>query len=73
MEIEKTLEEIWMDILKVDSIDYDTSFYVLGADSISLVKCSNLVIQKIGVIIEIIDLFDHDTIKSLTKFIRTKM
>lgn len=71
--IQKVLEEIWKEILGIDKIDYDTSFLELGADSLRFVKCTNLISERLGIEIEITDVFFNETINDLADFIKTKM
>lgn len=62
-EMEKALCEIWQDILKVEKVGIRDDFFKLGGDSISGVRLINRLKQKIGVKIQIKEIFKFRTIE----------
>lgn len=68
-EIEKTLVEIWQDVLKVDMVGIHDSFFELGGNSLRLVILQTRIDKIYPEIMKIGDLFAFPTIYKAARFI----
>ncbi len=68
-DIEIVLAEIYQEILEAPKIGIEDNFFDMGGHSLRAVKVINLIEQKIGVRIQMKDLFANPTIKELEKVI----
>jgi len=66
-EHELQLASIWGEVIGVDRISLQDSFYDLGGDSLLAIKISNLIEKRMGQKIDISDLFEYLTILELAK------
>jgi SagB-type dehydrogenase family enzyme len=71
-ELESTIANIWKEILEVDSININDSFFELGGNSVHLVRAYNKLKEVIGYDIPIVTLFEYSTIRSLCKYLSSK-
>ncbi|MFT3775981.1 MAG: KR domain-containing protein [Minicystis sp.] len=63
--LERTIAGIWREVLKVDSIDVNTSFFALGGQSILLIQVLSKLQQALGRDLTVVDLFRYPTIRAL--------
>ena len=63
-ELEKTISDIWSDLLDVSSVSSDANFFELGGDSIVSIQMVSR-IRKAGFKVKIRDVFDYPTIAGL--------
>ncbi|WCT58029.1 amino acid adenylation domain-containing protein [Paenibacillus kyungheensis] len=66
-EKEQQLSTIWGEVLGVERMSIQDSFYDLGGDSLLAIKISNLIEKKIGQKVDIGDLFEYLTIFELAQ------
>ena len=66
---EKKLSKLWSNILKVDNISINSSFFDLGGDSLCSIKLVSEIYSSLNVKINIRDIFNNPTIKSLANYI----
>ncbi|WP_217602945.1 non-ribosomal peptide synthetase [Chitinophaga sp. GbtcB8] len=62
------LGKIFSEMLQVEQIDYNTSFFDLGANSVSLIAIHNK-IKPVYPSFRVLDLFSHHNINSLSTFL----
>ncbi|MDB2556269.1 amino acid adenylation domain-containing protein, partial [Flavobacteriaceae bacterium] len=68
-EIEKQLVEIWKEVLKIDAISINDNFFEIGGDSLSIIKVTFKIKEKLLMDISIISLFEFSDIVSLGAYI----
>lgn len=68
-EVERQLSEIWKEILNLEQISIDESFFELGADSLLITKGYSLIEAHYPGKIKITDLFAYPTILKLSEII----
>jgi len=67
--LEKELSEIWGTLLKMDQIGILDNFFVCGGDSIKAIRLVNLLNTRLGLQLEVRDIFLYQDIESLVRFI----
>lgn len=67
--LEKTLTEIWAEILQVDTIGIDDNFLELGGDSLRAMRLVNRVQDVLKVEIDVARLLDASTIRAMAEMI----
>jgi len=65
--IEQTLATIWKRVLQVEHVGVDQNFFDLGGDSLLIVAVHSQLTKALDREIEVTDLFDYTTIRSLAK------
>ncbi|RAJ11143.1 amino acid adenylation domain-containing protein [Chitinophaga skermanii] len=72
-ELEQTLKNIWMQVLKLDNVSIEDNFFEAGGDSISIIRMHQEIVNTLAVQITIVDLFKFNTIRSQGNFLSTKI
>lgn len=67
--VEHSLAEIWKDVLEIDRIGIDDSFFDLGGDSLRSVPLAERLSATLGRDIPVVALFQYPTIRSLVAFV----
>lgn len=67
--LEKTLQEIWSELLGIENIGTQDHFHDLGGNSLSLIRMRGRVHQRLGIDIPLVNLFQCSTIHSLSELI----
>ncbi len=63
------VKSIWMDVLELDDVDEDESFFVYGGDSINGIEITFELSKIYGIKLEVTKLFDYDTVVDLGNYI----
>lgn len=73
-ETQKSLVEIWSDILAVEvkNIGIDTNFYDLGGNSLKLIRMTNKVEKHFNISIPLAKMFEFPTISGIASFLDKK-
>ncbi|WHZ11420.1 MAG: polyketide synthase module [Burkholderiaceae bacterium] len=66
---EKQLAELWCELLQLDRVGIDDSFFDLGGTSLAVVRMTGLYRQRFGHDISPIKVFQHPTIAQLGQFL----
>uniref|UniRef100_UPI0007822423 non-ribosomal peptide synthetase n=1 Tax=Aquimarina longa TaxID=1080221 RepID=UPI0007822423 len=66
-ELEKELVTIWQNLLNIDKVGIQDDFFDLGGHSILATRLVSIIRKKVEVEIEIKDVFNYPTIKTLKK------
>ncbi|MGS0897684.1 condensation domain-containing protein, partial [Burkholderia stagnalis] len=61
-EVEKTLSEIWSDVLKIERVGVHDNFFELGGHSLLAVQVASAVRSRLGVEVPLAALFTHPTL-----------
>ena len=73
-EIRNTIKEIWQEALETDEdIADDESFFELGGNSMLAILIMESVVNRLGVEIEMDDIYSCDTIAAMTKYVIHKL
>ncbi|MFF7184363.1 amino acid adenylation domain-containing protein [Streptomyces sp. NPDC008222] len=67
---EDDLNEIWREVLNLESVDKDDSFFELGGDSLLAAQIVTRVRERLGVDLPVRDIFVHPTLCELTEAVR---
>lgn len=68
-EIKQYIMNMWKEILCQDKIDTEESIFVLGGDSISIMKAMNEIQNYYQITLEVTDVFENDTINKLSEYV----
>jgi acyl-coenzyme A synthetase/AMP-(fatty) acid ligase/aryl carrier-like protein len=68
-ETEKTLAALWCDLLKIESIGRDDSFFDLGGESLLVMRAVSLMRKTFGVDVQLRTLFERPTLAELAEVI----
>jgi SagB-type dehydrogenase family enzyme len=68
-DLERVIAEVWQEVLQLESLSTNRSFFELGASSIHMVQARTKLQKLIGKPLSIVDLFRHPTISSFARFI----
>ncbi|MEJ8546228.1 amino acid adenylation domain-containing protein [Brevibacillus borstelensis] len=71
-EVERKLLAIWREILGVENISRNESFFALGGNSMLILRLFNALKKDFTVQLTVADLFAQHTIRMLASYIRTK-
>lgn len=66
------LRAFWLELLEVSDIDLDASFFLLGADSITVLKLLFRIQQQFGIRLLYKDIFENPTINLQARLIKCK-
>nr|MCU8461362.1 phosphopantetheine-binding protein [Vibrio vulnificus] len=69
--LERTLCEIWQEVLGVEQVSVEDNFFRLGGTSISTVRVSSLLQQRLGTEVPLSLIFTECTIKTLAQSLVT--
>jgi amino acid adenylation domain-containing protein len=65
--LEKAIGEVWREVLHLERVDVDESFFEAGGNSLLLARLHARLRQALGQEIPFVDLFRHPTIESLAR------
>ncbi len=68
-QLEKTLVDIWADILEADRVGIKDNYFNIGGDSIKAIKLLNRINTNLETHLKIVDLFTHETVEKLAALI----
>ena len=69
-EVEEKLAAIWAEVLGVSRVGMTDSFFDLGGNSLALVRLRSLLETRMGLHLQMVDLFQHPTIRALATWMR---
>ncbi|WKB56059.1 non-ribosomal peptide synthetase [Eleftheria terrae] len=72
-EIERTLAEIWADVLKVERVGIHDNFFSLGGDSLSAARVVNWLNYELGIEIPLLAMFKSPTVEGLCDYVLTQI
>ncbi len=67
--IEQQLADVWREFLKLERVGAHDNFFDLGASSLDAVRISELVKQKLGRALSVVDIFTYPTISQMAAFL----
>ncbi|HEV7668113.1 MAG TPA: condensation domain-containing protein [Thermoanaerobaculia bacterium] len=68
-ETERTIAEVWREVLNLDRVGRHDKFFALGGHSLLLVRAHGRLAERLGREIAVIDLFRHPDVASLGRFL----
>ncbi len=68
---QRTVKEIWKDVLKVPEIDCNTNFFDLGGNSLLMVQVQSKINTAYEIEMPLVDMFQYSTITSMAEAIET--
>jgi amino acid adenylation domain-containing protein len=71
-ECERTLAQIWEDVLETEKFGPEDNFFDVGGHSLLIVRLRSLIEQRLGVEVSNIDLFQYVTIRSLARHLASR-
>ncbi|MER8691071.1 amino acid adenylation domain-containing protein [Mesorhizobium sp. M1136] len=63
--LQTEVADIWKDVLKLDFVGVEDSFFDVGGHSLALVQVQARIQDRLGIDCKILDLFEHPTIRTL--------
>ncbi|MEC0126211.1 non-ribosomal peptide synthetase, partial [Paenibacillus pabuli] len=66
---ENTITRIWIDVLSLDKISVEATFFSLGGNSLKTIQVRSRLKQQLGIDVSIRTLFEHQTIRELALFL----
>ncbi|AGY58076.1 AMP-dependent synthetase and ligase [Gloeobacter kilaueensis JS1] len=69
-QVARTIAAVWQQVLQVDRVGLDDSFFDLGGHSILLVQVQQQLQQVLGRQIALLDLFTYPTVGTLAQFLK---
>jgi acyl carrier protein len=66
-EVERTISSIWRELLDVEKVGRDDSFFDLGGHSLLMVRAHNKVREVFNRDISLVDMFRYPTVSALAK------
>ncbi|MDI1463733.1 amino acid adenylation domain-containing protein [Catellatospora sp. KI3] len=66
-ELERTVAEIWCDVLGVDRVDAEANFFELGGHSLLIVRVQARLSETLGRPVPVVDLFRFPTVRALAQ------
>jgi len=70
---ERSLSEIWKDLLGIDVVDAQRSFFEHGGTSLQLVRLQYRIRVDLGIGLTVADLFAHPTVEALARRIEARV
>jgi amino acid adenylation domain-containing protein len=70
--LEKQLAEVWCELLQLDQVGLDDSFFDLGGNSLAVVRMANLYRQRFAREIPPVKVFQYPTISQLCHFLEDR-
>ncbi|GAB4519730.1 MAG: hypothetical protein Tsb0020_38300 [Haliangiales bacterium] len=71
-EVEARLAELWGEVLKLTEVARDSDFIALGGDSLNGVQLLELIDERFGVELDVLDLFEHGTLSEMAAKIESE-
>src|SRR5262245_58363058 len=71
-ELERTIAEIWQQLLAVETVGPDENFFELGGNSLLMIQFHNRLQTVLGTSIPIVQLFERPTIRLLAESLRSQ-
>ena len=68
-DVPNILETCWQDIIGVEECSPDANFFALGGDSLSAVRLSGLLQQRMNINIQAVELFAHSNFQDMVKLL----
>lgn len=72
-EVEARIEQIWMDILKVDKVGRNTSFFTIGGSSLKAIQIISRIQKEFNVLIKLANFFAKPMIKDLAVHVNSTL
>jgi len=66
-ELEAAIADVWKKVLRTDRVGLDDNFFDLGGDSLLLVAVHSQLKKRLECEIQVMDLFDHTTVRTLAR------
>jgi len=68
-ELEKTISEVWCDVLQVDEVNVHDNFFDIGGHSLLMVQVQKKLADVLQKEIQLVDMFKYPTVSSLSKYV----
>jgi acyl-CoA synthetase (AMP-forming)/AMP-acid ligase II/acyl carrier protein len=65
--MERTISEVWREVLGVEKVGVNDNFFDMGGASLSLIQVSSKLREALGVEVAVVELFEYPTIAELTE------
>lgn len=70
-ELEKSVSEIWSEILHIDQIGRDDNLFILDGDSLDMARIAARIHRRFGVDIPVGDFFDYPTVAGIASILQS--
>jgi natural product biosynthesis luciferase-like monooxygenase protein/amino acid adenylation domain-containing protein/FkbM family methyltransferase len=65
-EVEKTITDIWQEVLTIKRVGINDNFFELGGNSLLLIQVHRKLLERLAIDLAVVDLFTYPTVKSLS-------
>ncbi|BDC94602.1 acyl carrier protein [Treponema bryantii] len=65
--IEECIKKLWIDILELDNVDFETDFYDLGGNSLKLVLLLSAIDDQFDVELDVADFIEELSLKHVVE------
>jgi len=72
-ELEKSLTEIWADLLKLEQVGVDDNFFDMGGNSLLIVQMAARIQQQLAMDISLVRLFQYPNIRKLAAYLNEEV
>ena len=70
--LERSIADVWQQILKLDKVGPDDDFFRIGGDSLLMIRVYNRLREVIGFTLPIVEMFKHPTPRQLAELIASQ-
>lgn len=67
--VQELMVELWKDVLNLEKVGIDDSFFEIGGNSLKLLRLNNRLKEAFNREIPIMEMFEHPTIRSLSAYV----
>ncbi len=71
-DVQKTVSDIWKEVLSRENIGFNENFFDLGGHSLLLAKVRSKILKQMNIDLQIMDLFKYPTVNTLSEYLEQK-
>lgn len=71
--VAEIIEGIWCEVLKMDGVEHDVDFFEIGGHSLNGTQVINRIEERLGVELDLEDLFDYGDISSFANLVEERL
>lgn len=72
-DMEEALAGIWAEVLGLRPVGVHDHFFDLGGDSLGMSRIQNRIRERLGLVLELVTLFEHPTIHTLARHLQSRV
>jgi aryl carrier-like protein len=71
--MEEALAGVWAEVLGLRPVGVHDHFFDLGGDSLGMSRVQNRIRERLGLVLELVTLFQHPTIHTLARHLQSSV